>query len=62
MTLKNLVVTALLLIGTSVAANAQSITNGNFATNLSGWTIQSANTQWLSELGPDSLPGRAPAG
>ena len=56
---RNLIVTAVLLLGTGVAAQAQSITNGNFTTNLAGWTIQNTTTQWLNDPGPDSLPGVA---
>ena len=49
----------LLLVGTGASVQAQSIVNGNFATDLSGWTTQGPNTQWRSDLGPDSAPGVA---
>lgn len=56
---RNLVAAVLLLLGTGVAAQAQSITNGNFATDLSGWTTQGPFTQWFAGSGPDSLIGVA---
>lgn len=51
----------LLLIGGSASsiAHAQTITNGDFPTDLSGWTTQGPNTFWRNDLGPDSLPGVA---
>jgi hypothetical protein len=57
--LRNAVVAALLLVGTGVAAHAQSITNGTFNSSLAGWTVQDGDTQWRSDPGPDSLPGVA---
>lgn len=49
----------LLFVGTGASVHAQSIVNGDFTTDLSGWTTQGPNTQWRSDLGPDSAPGVA---
>ena len=38
-------------------AQGQVITNGDFTTDISGWTTQGVFTQWSNFNGPDSLPG-----
>ncbi len=40
-------------------ARAQSITNGDFVTDLSGWTTQGPSTIWVGDNGPDNVSGAA---
>jgi hypothetical protein len=46
-----------LSFGLTTSAHAQSIVNGDFITDISGWTTQGPNTMWVSDPGPDSVPG-----
>jgi hypothetical protein len=49
--------TIAMFVGAAASAQAQAIVNGNFTTNLSGWTTPDSATEWLNDLGPDSVPG-----
>lgn len=45
------------LFGLTNAANAQVIVNGDFTTDISGWTTQGPFTQWSALPGPDAVSG-----
>jgi hypothetical protein len=48
-----------LFVGAGASVQAQSIVNGDFPVDLSGWTTQGPATGQISDPGPDSVPGVA---
>lgn len=59
MNYRSSILAVVVFVGAGASAQAQAIVNGDFITDLSGWTTQGSTTFQVSDPGPDTVPGVA---